>query len=103
MGEITGVDAPQVSAIGDAVLDVAGRLERLAHGTGEGAWRARSAVAGSQLSEFGAADTALSWQEALQGLAEQVRAFGTDLRQAAADYQESDAAAAGRLNGSVGY
>lgn len=97
MGEITSVDVPEVFAIGDAVLDAAGRLERLSAGVGDGARLAEPAVEGSQLSLHGVVETSLTWQTTLEGFAEQVRGLGADLRKAASDYRAADGAAAGRV------
>ena len=97
MGAMVRIDEPQVSKIGNAVFDVAGRLERIAGEVERCGAGSASAVEGS------AALTATdgfggSWRQTLTDLAAQVRGFGDDLHKAAGDYHQTDAEAALELN-----
>ena len=91
------IDEPQVSKIGNAVSDVAGRLERIAGEVDRCGASSASAVEGS--AALAAADGyAGGWRRTLTDLAGQVRGFGDDLHKAAGDYHETDAEAAAELN-----
>jgi hypothetical protein len=91
------MDQPQVSKIGNAVLDVAGRLERIAGEVDRCGATSASAVDGS--AALVAADGyGGSWRRHLTDLADQVRGFGGDLHRAAGDYHRTDADAAAELN-----
>jgi hypothetical protein len=97
MGAMVRIDQPQVSKIGNAVLDVAGRLERIAGEVDRCGTISDSAVEGSA-ALVAAERYASGWQRTLTDLAEQVRGFGGDLHRAAGDYHETDAEAAAELN-----
>lgn len=97
MDETTSIDVPEVHRMSDATLDVAGRLERLGAGIEPWKYAAQGAVPGSVTSETGASGAARHWETTLDRLAEEVRLFGGDLRQAAADYQAADEAASRRV------
>lgn len=97
MADFTRVDAPQVYRAGDAVLDVAGHLDRL--GAGIRPWEAalEGAVTGSLVCDTAVGTTAGHWRGALEQLADEVRRHATDLRRTADDYQATDAQAAAHL------
>jgi hypothetical protein len=95
--EITSIDVPEVYRMSDAVLDAAGRLERLAAGVESWQYAGKSAVAGSVTCDPATVEAAYHWEFTLGKLAEQVRLYGADLRQAATDYREADADAARRV------
>jgi hypothetical protein len=97
MGALVRIDEPQVSKIGNAVFDVAGRLEQIAGEVDRCGASSASAVEGS--AALVAADGyGNGWQQTLTDLAGQVRGFGSDLHRAAGDYQQTDAEAAAELN-----
>jgi hypothetical protein len=96
MGAMVRIDQPQVSKIGNAVSDVAGRLERIAGEVDRCGAGSASAVAGS--AALAATDGyAGSWRQTLTDLAGQLRGFGDDLHRAAGDYHQTDADAAAEL------
>jgi hypothetical protein len=96
MGAMVRIDQPQVSKIGKAVLDVAGRLERIAGEVDRCGASSASAVEGS--AALAATDGyGGSWRRNLTDLAGQVRGFGDDLHRAAGDYHQTDAEAAAEL------
>jgi hypothetical protein len=99
MSDGVGVDGPAVAGIGEAVLDAAGRLERLAAGIGAWEYQAQDAVDGAAMCYSTMPYAAGMWQSTLTRLAGEVRAFGGELREAAAGYQQSDRAAAERVGG----
>ncbi|MCU7725162.1 hypothetical protein ODJ79_15650 [Actinoplanes sp. KI2] len=102
MGAMVRIDQPEVSKIGNAVLDVAGRLERVSGEVDRCGSITDSAVEGS--AALGATGNyAIGWRETLTDLAGQVRAFAGDLHKAAGDYHETDAEAAARLSSEAGY
>jgi hypothetical protein len=97
MGAQVRIDEPQVSKIGNAVADVAGRLERIAGEVDRCGASSASAVDGS--AALAAADGyGVSWRQILTDLAGQVRGFGDELHRAAGDYHRTDAGAALELN-----
>jgi hypothetical protein len=97
MGELVRIDQPEVSKIGNAVFDVAGRLQRIAGEVDRCGAGSVSAVEGS--AALGAAfDYAIGWRQTLTDLAGQVHGFGDDLHKAAGDYHRTDAEAALELN-----
>ena len=97
MGEMVRIDEPEVSQIGNAVFDVAGRLERIAGEAERCGTSSVSAVEGS--AALGAAyGFGADWRRTLIDLAGQVHAFGDDLHKAAGDYRQTDAEAARELN-----
>ena len=97
MGGMVRIDESQVSRIGNAVFDVAGRLEQIAGEVDRCGTTTDSAVQGSAaLAATG--NYAIGWRNVLTDLAGQVRGFGSDLHRAAGDYQETDAEAAAELN-----
>lgn len=96
MGAMVRIDQPQVSKIGKAVLDVAGRLEGIAGEVDRCGASSASAIEGS--AALAAVDSyGSSWRRTLTDLAAQVRGFGDDLHKAAGDYHETDAEAAAAL------
>ena len=97
MGAMVRIDEPQVSKIGNAVFDVAGRLEQIAGEVDRCGASSASAVEGSA-ALVAAHGYGGSWQRVLTDLAGQVRGFGSDLHRAAGDYQQTDAKAAAELN-----
>jgi hypothetical protein len=102
MGEVVRIDQPQVSKIGNAVFDVAGRLERIAGEVDRCGSITNSAVDGSvALGSTG--NYGVRWRNILTDLAGQVRGFGDDLHKAAGDYHRTDAEAADGLNPEPGY
>ncbi|WP_169789819.1 hypothetical protein [Actinoplanes subtropicus] len=96
MGDMVRIDEPEVSKIGNAVSDVAGRLERIAGEVDRCGLTSVSAVEGSAALNA-ACGYAIGWRQTLTDLAGQVRGFGDDLHKAAGDYHESDAGAAHEL------
>jgi len=96
MGAMVRIDQPQVSKIGKAVLDVAGRLERIAGEVERCGLTSASAVEGSAALNA-ACGYAVDWRQTLTDLAGQVRGFGDDLHKAAGDYHQTDAEAAAEL------
>lgn len=100
MGEITSIDVPELTRIGDGVLDVAGRLGRLAGGIETWEHTADEAVDGSQVCRWALPATSLSWRYTLEKLAGDLRSYGDDLRQAAAGYRAADVAAQERVRAS---
>ncbi|WP_433366561.1 type VII secretion target [Actinoplanes sp. CA-142083] len=97
MGEITSVDAPRLAAMGDAVQEVAGRLDRLGAGVEGMTHQTVGAIEGSRTSEWAMPDVARNWHGNLERLAADVREFAGNLHQTAADYQGSDLDAYGRM------
>jgi hypothetical protein len=97
MGAMVRIDEPQVSKIGNAVFDVAGRLEQIAGEVDRCGASSASAVEGSA-ALVAANGYGSGWQRTLTDLAGQVRGFGSDLHRAAGDYQQTDAEAAAELN-----
>ena len=93
----TSLDIPELTRMGDAVVDTADRLGRVAAGVPNWADTARAALDGSQICAFAAATAARGWQAPLTQLAGEVRDFGDGLRRSAEDYQASDEAAAARV------
>jgi hypothetical protein len=102
VSDVTGIDASEVDRIGDAVLDAAGRLERIAGGMSDWQYTARYAVDGAEMCYSATPYAAGAWQATLGELAESVRKFGSGLRQAAADYRRSDSGVAAVVRG-AGY
>ena len=97
MGEGARVDVPELTGIGDAVLDVAGRLDRVATGIETWEYAAQHAVDGAAMCYSEMSYAAMRWQGTLTQLAAEVREFGSELRRTAEDYRAADAAAADRL------
>ena len=96
MGASVRIDQPEVSKIGNAVFDVAGRLERIAAEVDRCGASSASAVEGS--AALAATDGyGGGWRQTLTDLAGQVRGFGDDLHKAAGDYHQTDAEAAAEL------
>jgi hypothetical protein len=93
VGELTSIDVSEVYRIGDATRDVAGRLERLAAGIETWEYAAKGAIDGAVTCETGAAEAARHWETTLERLGQEVRGFADEMRQAATDYRETDAAA----------
>jgi hypothetical protein len=100
MGEITSIDVPRLTAMGDAVQEVAGRLDRLAAGVDGLTHQAEGAIQGSVTCEWAMPAVSMNWQYNLEHLASDVREFAGHLRQAAADYHEADVEAEARLKAS---
>jgi hypothetical protein len=100
MGEISSIDVPAVSAIGDAVLDVAGRLDRLAAGVDDLTHLADEAVPGSVTCDWAMPAVARSWSYTLGRLAGDLREHGEDIRRSAADYHRADVEAEALLRAS---
>lgn len=97
MSAMVRIDKAQVSKIGNAVSDVAVRLERIAGEVDRCGALSASAVEGS--AALAATDGyGGSWRRTLTDLAGQVRGFGDELHQAAGDYHRTDAEAAAELN-----
>ncbi|MFI5892512.1 hypothetical protein ACIA5D_20630 [Actinoplanes sp. NPDC051513] len=97
MGEIIGIDVPRLTAMGDAVQEVAGRLDRLGAGVEGMTHLADGAIEGSRTSEWAMPAVSRNWQYNLEHLAGDVREFAGNLRRAAADYQRSDTDTYGRM------
>ena len=97
MGGMVRIDEPEVSQIGNAVFDVAGRGERIATRADRCGTISDSAVESSS-ALVAATGYAGSWRNTLTDLAGQVRGFGGDLHRAAGDYHETDAEAGAELN-----
>jgi hypothetical protein len=97
MGAVVRIDQTEVSRIGNAVFDSAGRLERIAGEVDRCGADSYPAVEGS--AALGAtANYAIGWRDTLTDLAGQVHVFGDDLHKAAGDYHQTDAEAAAELN-----
>ncbi|HEX5200228.1 hypothetical protein ACFQS1_37385 [Paractinoplanes rhizophilus] len=97
MGEFTGVDVPRLTAMGDAVREVAGRLDRLGAGLEAATHQADGAIEGSRTCEWGLPDVTRNWHGNLERLAADVREFAEELHRTAADYKRSDLDAYGRI------
>jgi hypothetical protein len=97
VGDITSIDVPEVDRIGDAVLAVAGRLERVAAAVDGWEHAADDAVEGAEMCYSAAAYAAGSWRYTLADLAASVRQFGEQVHRAAAGYRQADASASGRV------
>ena len=92
MGEVS-IDVSEVYRISDATQDVADRLERLVAGIGTWEYAAQGAIGGAVTCETGASEAARHWETTLKRLGAEVRGFAGEMRQAATDYRETDAAA----------
>jgi hypothetical protein len=90
VGDIMRVESGEVYRISDAVLDTAGRIDRMADGIWSWAHLAADAIEGSPVCNPLASEVSAFWREALEGLAGEVRGFGTDIRDAAASYEATD-------------
>jgi hypothetical protein len=97
VGEFTRVDAAEIHRIGDAVQDVAGRVDRLGASIRPWAYAVQGAVDGSVTCADSAPVTAGFWQAALEQMADEVRKHAADLRKTADDYRATDAWAAHHL------
>jgi len=97
MGEMVRIDEAEISKIGNAVYDVAGRLQRIAGEVDRCGASSVSAVERSAALST-AFDFAIGWRETLADLAGQVHAFGDGLHKSAGDYHQTDADAALELN-----
>ena len=97
MGEITSIDVPRLTAMGDAVRGVAGRLDRLGAGVAGMTHQTEGAIEGSRTCEWAMPAVTRNWHDNLEHLAADVREFADHLRQAATDYQRSDTDAYGRM------
>jgi hypothetical protein len=84
------VESGEVYRISDAVLDTAGRLERMADGIWSWNNSAEGAIEGSPVCNPLSSEVAAFWRRALEGVAEEVRGYGTEIRDAAASYQATD-------------
>ncbi|GIE92997.1 hypothetical protein [Paractinoplanes rishiriensis] len=100
MAEITSIDVPEVFRMSDAVLDAAGRLDRLSARVEARRYAEKHVLPGSVTCDPGTVEAAASWQVTLARLAEEVRAFGTELRTAATAYREADEFAARQVRAS---
>jgi hypothetical protein len=93
VGEVTSIDVSEVYRIADATQDVAGRLDRLVAGIETWEYAAQGAIGDAVTCETGAADAARHWETTLKRLGAEVRGFAGEMRRAATDYRETDAAA----------
>jgi hypothetical protein len=100
VAETTSIDVPEVFRMSDAVLDAAGRLDRLAARVEAGRYAGRQVLPGSVTCQPGTVETAAHWQVTLGRLAEEVRTFGAELRTAATEYREADEFAAHQVRAS---
>ncbi|MET0423079.1 MAG: hypothetical protein ABW046_04355 [Actinoplanes sp.] len=99
MDQVTSLDLPELTRMGDAVVETADELGRAVAGIPGWADTARDAVAGSLVCAA-AGEAARGWQVTLTLLVGEVRDFGDGLQRAAEDYRAADVAAAARLRGS---
>jgi hypothetical protein len=99
MDQVTSLDIPELTRMGDAVVDTADELGRAVAGIPGWADIARGAVAGS-VACVAAGETARDWQVTLTLMVGEVRDFGDGLQRAAEDYRAADVAAAARLRAS---
>jgi hypothetical protein len=97
VSDVTSIDASEVDRIGDAVLDVAGRIERIAGGMRDWQYAAHDAVDGAEMCYSATSYAAGAWLHTLEDMADAVREFGGGLRRVAADYRQSDSGAAARV------
>jgi uncharacterized protein YukE len=88
------MDFPEVSRMAGAVSDVAGRLEGIAAGIRTWEYACQDAVDGASMCYSSTSLVAGQWVFTLGRLADEVRGLGDDLRRAATDYRDADAAAA---------
>jgi hypothetical protein len=89
MAEGAGVDVPELTAIGGSVLEVAGRLERVAAGMRNWAYAAEDAVGGAATCHTATPGAAGRWRGILEHLAAEVRELGAELRRTAESHRDA--------------
>jgi hypothetical protein len=99
---MTGMDVSALMTDGDEVADVGERLAGDAAGIYGWSMRAGEAVAGSLMCPSRMSQSGFGWEVTLGKLADEVRAFGGELRRAAAEYRDADEDAAARVLGAGG-
>ena len=100
MDEVTRIDPVELTRISAAVLAVAAGLEETADEMLSLHDAVRGAVEGSAMCQTAMPTAADCWDSSLSDLARQIRQFGDDLGQSAADYQQADAVAAAQVRAS---
>jgi hypothetical protein len=94
---VTNIDVPELITIGEAVAEVAGRLDRVAGGIANWESAANGAVDGSVTCAGALADAAMHWTGTLAALAAEIRDYGVELHRSAVDYRAADELAARQL------
>ena len=91
---VTNIDVPELMTIGEAVTEVAGRLDRVTGGIAHWEFAANGAVDGSVTCAGALADAALHWTDTLAALVAEIRDCGAELHRSAVDYRAADELAA---------
>ncbi|SNY65625.1 hypothetical protein [Paractinoplanes atraurantiacus] len=94
---MTGMNVPALMDDGDEVADVGDRLAADAAGIYGWAMRAGEAVEGSLMCPSQLSQSGFGWEVTLGRLADEVRAYGVELRTAALAYLVADERSAGRM------